>query len=379
MHFKAKDEREAASASLLVLRGVSKSFGPVEALKQVDLVVSAGELIGLVGHNGAGKSTLMNILMGVVQYDRGEFLLGGEAVRQPYSPAIAHRLGVRCVFQELSLCPNLSAIESTLLIHPKLGGLGWEKRAGALIAGALDEIFPGHHIDIRRPASDLPIGERQMIEIARSFTESDAPAKLVILDEPTSSLDSTATAQLLAFLRKAVAEKLACILITHKLNEVLGHTRRIVVMKDATVVADVPASELSHDRLFELMGAVEGGSSGAVTARVARGERRIRTAGRGRRLYPPGRRRGDCRPGRPRGPRTEGSAAPSSIGPRATGGTRAAPLPDRRPMSAAIGSGRVSFLCGRSRSTSHLPVFAASHTAVSSPAERKECWRRTGG
>ena len=97
-----------------------------------------------------------------------------------------------------------------------------------------------------------------MIEIARSFTESDAPAKLVILDEPTSSLDSTAAAQLLAFLRKAVAEKLACILITHKLNEVLDHTRRIVVMKDATVVADVPRFGLSRDRLFELMGAVEG-------------------------------------------------------------------------------------------------------------------------
>ena len=275
MRSEAKDGREAASASLLVLRGVSKSFGPVEALKEVDLVLGAGELVGLVGHNGAGKSTLMNILMGVVQSDHGEFLLGGEPVSQPYSPAIAHRLGVRCVFQELSLCPNLSAIESTLLIHPKLGGLGWEKRAGALIAGALDEIFPEHHIDIRRPVSDMPIGERQMIEIARSFTESDAPAKLVILDEPTSSLDSTAAAQLLAFLCKAVAEKLACILITHKLNEVLGHTRRIVVMKDATVVADVPASELSHDRLFDLMGAVEGGSSSAVTARAARGERRI--------------------------------------------------------------------------------------------------------
>src|SRR5215470_761668 len=106
-----REGREAASASLLALRGLSKSFGPVEALKQVDLSLGAGELLGLVGHNGAGKSTLMNILMGVVPADRGDFLLAGQAVNQPYSPAKAHDLGIRCVFQELSLCPNLNAIE----------------------------------------------------------------------------------------------------------------------------------------------------------------------------------------------------------------------------------------------------------------------------
>jgi ribose transport system ATP-binding protein len=269
-----KEGREAVPASLLVLSGLSKSFGPVEALKQVDLALGAGELLGLVGHNGAGKSTLMNILMGVVPPDQGEFRLDGQAVAQPYSSAIAHNLGIRCVFQELSLCPNLSAVENTLVIHPRLGGIGWEKRAGRLIAGALEEIFPGNRIDIRRPVSDLPIGERQMIEIARSFTESDAPAKLVVLDEPTSSLDSTAAAQLLGFLRRVVTRGLACILITHKLNEVLDHTRRIVVMKDARVVADVPATGLTHDQLIELMGAVES-SGGEVSAKAVAGARRI--------------------------------------------------------------------------------------------------------
>jgi ribose transport system ATP-binding protein len=270
--------REAGPASLLVLRGLSKSFGPVEALKQVDLALNGGELLGLVGHNGAGKSTLMNILMGVVPPDRGDFLLGGRSVAQPYSPAGAHGLGIRCVFQELSLCPNLSAVENTLVIHPKLGGLGWEKRAGALISGALVEIFPGNRIDIRRPVSELAIGERQMIEIARAFTESDAPAKLVILDEPTSSLDSAATRQLLAYLGHAVAKGRACILITHKLNEVLGHTRRIVVMKDGRVVADVAASGLTRDKLIDMMGAVERAVGEAAPA-TFRGERRIELSG----------------------------------------------------------------------------------------------------
>ena len=264
------DGREAGSASLLVLRGLSKSFGPVEALRQVDLELRRGEFLGLIGHNGAGKTTLMNILMGVVHPDQGDFLLEGEAITGPYSPAKAHGLGIRCVFQELSLCPNLSAVENMLVIHPALGGVGWERRAKALIAGALAEIFPGHTVDVHRPVADLPIGYRQMIEIARAFTESDAPAKVVILDEPTSSLDSTAAEQLLEFLGRAVQNGRSCILITHKLNEVLNHARRVVVMKDARVVADVPASGLSREGLFELMGAVERAPSAARRRRLQR-------------------------------------------------------------------------------------------------------------
>jgi ribose transport system ATP-binding protein len=270
--------REAGSASLLLLRGLSKSFGPVEALKGVDLALSSGDLLGLVGHNGAGKSTLMNILMGVVSRDSGDFHLAGRPVTQPYNPAIAQHLGIRCVFQELSLCPNLNAIENTLVIHPKLGGVGWERRAGRLISAALADIFPGHQIDTQRPVLELPIGERQMIEIARSFTESDTPARIVILDEPTSSLDSTAATQLLAYLRRAASKGQACILITHKLNEVLDHTQRIVVMKDARVVADVPASNISRDQLFELMGAVNRVEAGTA-AKTFRGTRRIELQG----------------------------------------------------------------------------------------------------
>src|SRR5215471_6442489 len=116
--------READAASLLSLRGISKSFGPVEALKSVDLDVRRGEYLGLIGHNGAGKSTLMNVLMGVVLPDRGDFRVEGVAVAGPNHPAKAHALGLRCVFQELSLCPNLSAMENTLVVHPTLGGIG---------------------------------------------------------------------------------------------------------------------------------------------------------------------------------------------------------------------------------------------------------------
>jgi ribose transport system ATP-binding protein len=278
MTIETVEGREASPASLLSLRSISKSFGPVEALRSIDLQLERGELLGLIGHNGAGKSTLMNVLMGVILPDSGTVLLNGRTVSGDNHPARAHALGIRCVFQELSLCPNLNAMENTLVIHPGLGGLGWEKRTATLIAGILGDIFPGNRIDMRAPVSDLPIGERQMIEIARAFTESDSPPKVVILDEPTSSLDSTAAEQLLEYLRRAAARGCACILITHKLNEVLNHTQRIVVMKDARVVADVPATGLSRNRLFELMGAVARPET--VPAGVPfRGERRIEIAG----------------------------------------------------------------------------------------------------
>jgi ribose transport system ATP-binding protein len=265
---------EADAASLLVVRGLSKSFGPVEALRDVGLELRRGELLGLIGHNGAGKSTLMNVLMGVTAPDRGDVLLEGRSVPPGYDLAGAHRLGIRCVFQELSLCPNLSSAENTLLIHPELGGMGWAQRAGRLIECALAEIFPGQSVDVLRPVSELPIGQRQMVEIARAFTETDAPAKIVILDEPTSSLDSTAAEQLLAFLGRTVLTGRACILITHKLNEVLNHARRVVVMKDARVVGDRSAEGLSRDQLFSLMGAVERTARPAPVA-AFKGRRRV--------------------------------------------------------------------------------------------------------
>ncbi|AZO08235.1 MULTISPECIES: sugar ABC transporter ATP-binding protein [unclassified Mesorhizobium] len=269
---------KAGQASLLSLRGISKSFGPVEALRSVDLELQRGELLGLIGHNGAGKSTLMNVLMGVVLPDNGTLSMDGSLVTGDNHPSRAHTLGIRCVFQELSLCPNLSAIENTLVVHPHLGGLGWEKRSRALIAHTLGEIFPGNRIKLHAPISELAIGERQMIEIARAFTESDSPAKLVILDEPTSSLDASAAEQLLAYLRRASAAGRSCILITHKLNEVLDHTQRIVTMKDGRIVADVPAAGLSRERLFELMGAVARAET-TPTGSLVKGNLRIEIAG----------------------------------------------------------------------------------------------------
>src|SRR5437868_8455577 len=113
-----------ASPKLVELDGVEKHFGAVRALDGVDLTVGRGECLGLVGHNGAGKSTMMHILAGTALADRGRLTFAGEAPTG-YSPGLAKKLGVRCVFQELSLCPNLTVAENTRLFHPALTGFNW--------------------------------------------------------------------------------------------------------------------------------------------------------------------------------------------------------------------------------------------------------------
>src|SRR5437870_1109960 len=123
----------AAMQDIVRLDGVAMSFGSVRALAGVDLAIGPGELIGLVGHNGAGKSTLMHVLAGTLPPTVGRIAVGG-AERHGYSVAMAQALGVRCVFQELSLCPNLTVAENTRVNHASLTGIGWRRRAGAVIA-----------------------------------------------------------------------------------------------------------------------------------------------------------------------------------------------------------------------------------------------------
>jgi ribose transport system ATP-binding protein len=238
------------------LDGVEKQFGAVRALAGVHLKVSAGECVGLVGHNGAGKSTLMHILAGTGTPDRGTIVVGG-VTESVYSVARAHKRGIRCVFQELSLCPNLTVSENTRISHAALTGPGWRKRSQALIGATLDEIFPGHGIDAGDIVGDLPLGQRQMVEVARAFTVTVDPLHLVILDEPTSSLDAHRAGQLLAFVRRVVGQGISCILISHLLREILVTSDRIIVMRDGKVVASDAARAFDRDRLVTTMGGAE--------------------------------------------------------------------------------------------------------------------------
>jgi len=251
------------------LDGVEKHFGAVRALAGVDFAVRAGECVGLVGHNGAGKSTLMHVVAGTLIPDRGRIVIEGEA-RQAYSVVLAHKLGVRCVFQELSLCPNLTVAENVHVLHPSIAGWRWRKRAGELIRGELEEIFPDHRIAPDAIVGDLPIGKRQMVEVARAFTVTKDPLRLVILDEPTSSLDSHRAGQLLSHVRRVVAAGASCILISHLLGEILEYSDRIMVMRDGLVVASDNATQFDRSKLMTAMG-------GAAARRMRLAEQIIAT------------------------------------------------------------------------------------------------------
>ena len=246
---------EPQGITVIAVDGAGKSFGAVRALDGVNFAVRAGECVGLVGHNGAGKSTLVNIINGGINLDAGTIQLGEKAA-QHHSILEARRHGVRCVFQELSLCPNLTVTENTRITHRAIRGFNWRRRAADLIGSKLDEIFPGHGIDGSATVSTLSIAQRQMVEIATAFSETDAKVKLVILDEPTSSLDASLAGQLLAYVRRFVEAGGAVVFISHILGEVLSTADRVVVMKDGKVVAERAAAGFSTESLVAAMGSV---------------------------------------------------------------------------------------------------------------------------
>ncbi|MEP5179841.1 MAG: sugar ABC transporter ATP-binding protein [Rhizobiaceae bacterium] len=255
------------SKPIVKLSSVEKSFGAVRALDGVDLDILPGECLGLVGHNGAGKSTLMNILAGIQKPSAGFMDFGGDgdgggggerssATAANYDVSEARRQGIRCVFQELSLCPNLTVAENARIQHASIKGWNWRGRASELILAQLDQIFPNHGISADELVGDLSIAKRQMVEIARAFSIVDQNIRLVILDEPTSSLDALVAEELMVHVRRFVDSGGSCVLISHLLEEVLETSDRILVMRDGGVVDSRPAAEFSRQSLVEAMGSV---------------------------------------------------------------------------------------------------------------------------
>lgn len=241
--------------AVIAVDGAKVSFGAVRALDGVTLGVMPGECVGLVGHNGAGKSTIVSVINGGLMPHEGSVASDGERLER-YGINAARARGVRCVFQELSLCPNLSIVENTRIMHRHLGGFGWRRRAANIIETSLDAVFPGHGIDSSRAVGDLSIAERQMVEISMAFSDAGIPPRLVILDEPTSSLDASLARQMLDHVRRFIATGGSVIFISHILHEILETSDRIVVMKDGRVVAERPAQGFDHHGLVEAMGTV---------------------------------------------------------------------------------------------------------------------------
>lgn len=239
---------------VVAARNIRVQFGAVKALDGAELVIHEGECVGLVGHNGAGKSTIVNVINGGLTPHEGSLSYHGEA---GHGVVTARKHGIRCVFQELSLFLNLTIAENVRIMQRDLTGANWRGKAVDLIAKKLSEIFPGHKIDCAATVDELSIAERQMVEIAINFTAPGTPPKLVIIDEPTSSLDAGIAAQLMAYVRRFVGTGGSVILISHMLGEILSTSDRIVVMKDGKVVAKRTACDFKNRSLVEAMGSVE--------------------------------------------------------------------------------------------------------------------------
>jgi len=263
--------------AIVELKDVEKFFIHSHALNNLSLAIYEGETLGIVGHNGAGKSTLVNILTGTYHASSGSIRIDGVPLRPDYDVQAANRLGLRAVFQELSLCPNLSVVENMKVFHPAaLRGFGWVKKAERLIMGTMDRIFPGHGIRPMDVVGNLSLGQRQIVEIAKAFSTTENILRLVILDEPTSALDHRTSHQLIDYINSLRGGTMSVIFISHLLDEVLACTTRIAVMKDGVNVGLLSTPTASRRTIIESMGEAklikDGGSQGRG-ARAGDGDR----------------------------------------------------------------------------------------------------------
>ena len=235
--------------SALSLKGIRKSFGPTVALDGVDLDLRPGEVHALIGENGAGKSTLMNVIAGSLKPDDGQMQIDGHAY-SPTSPLDARTHGIALIHQELSLCPHLSVAENVLM-GIESSRFGWLDR-NQLAARTNEVLRTFHHADIRpeKRVGDLSVAARQIVEISRALA---ARARIILMDEPTSSLQRDDVANLFTLIHKLSAEGISVIYISHFLEEVRQIADRFTVLRDGRSVATGEISNTSDDELIAKM------------------------------------------------------------------------------------------------------------------------------
>lgn len=234
---------------LLSMSAVAKRFGSTHALRGVSLELHRSEVLALIGENGAGKSTLMKVLSGAHPADDGTMTLDGKPYR-PSGPLEARRAGVAMIYQELSIAPHLSVMENILLgVEPTLGPLlNWrEMRERA--SAALREVGRGD-ISPSAIAGDLSVAEQQLVEIARSVALG---AKVLVLDEPTSSLTRRDIENLFAMLRRLRAQGLGIVYISHFLEEVRAISDRFTVLRDGASVGGGVTREAGDEQIIRMM------------------------------------------------------------------------------------------------------------------------------
>ena len=224
-----RDFLTVSETPLLQLRGISKSFGSVQALTDVDFEVRNGEVMALVGDNGAGKSTLIKCIAGIHPTDHGETVFDGEVVHI-HGPKDAARLGIEVVYQDLALCDNLDVVQNMFLgreTHDRFYRLkepSMEQRA----AETLETLAVTTIRSIRQPVATLSGGQRQSVAVAKAVQWN---SRLVILDEPTAALGVAQTRQVLDLVQRLADRGLAVVLISHNLHDIFEVATRITVLR----------------------------------------------------------------------------------------------------------------------------------------------------
>jgi D-xylose transport system ATP-binding protein len=250
----AVEAAPASAAPLLELSGVSKRFGAVQALTDVDFSVHDGEVVALVGDNGAGKSTLIKAISGVGPMDGGSMRFDGQEV-QVNQPSDSAGLGIAVVYQDLALCDNLDVVqnlwlgrESRIASSPvaPLDEIAMEKRTREL----LDSLAVRTLRSVRAEVGALSGGQRQTVAIAKAVLWN---SKLVILDEPTAALGVAQTEQVLALVRRLADNGLAVVLISHNMNDVMQVADDIAVLYLGEMVAQVRAADVTRSQVVELI------------------------------------------------------------------------------------------------------------------------------
>ncbi|AYF79041.1 sugar ABC transporter ATP-binding protein [Nocardia yunnanensis] len=230
------------------MTGIGKRFGAVTALTAVDLRLFPGEIHALVGENGAGKSTLIKVLTGIHPADTGTIRLGGQPVRFT-GPQQAQRAGVSTVYQEVNLCPNLSVAENIYIgREPRRAGLvrfSVMRRAAAALMSRM-----GLDVDVTARLGSYSLAVQQLIAIARAV---DLDARVLVLDEPTSSLDAGESQQLFRLMRRLAGDGVAILFVTHFLDQIFALCDRATVLRNGTLVGEYPVAELTHKSLVSRM------------------------------------------------------------------------------------------------------------------------------
>ncbi len=237
------------NSHILLMKGISKTFPGVTALEDVDFTLRRGEIHALVGENGAGKSTLIKVLTGVEHPDAGTIELDGKIV-QVRSPQHSQEIGISTVYQEVNLCTNISIAENIMLGHEphRLGFMDWKKMNDlarqAMLRLDID-------IDVSQALGQVSVAIQQMVAIARSLEITSA--KVLILDEPTSSLDVNEANRLFEVMRKLKAEGIGIVFITHFIDQVYQVSDRITVLRNGRLVGAFETAALSRIELIAKM------------------------------------------------------------------------------------------------------------------------------